>query len=589
VNESRPGPGWRRELWILAAAIAATALATWPLALHLLDAQRLTDKTYDDYIFTWNFWWLREAIVVRGVDPLFCPDIFHPHGASVVVSPLALPLGLLSLPFQAWFGSLEGSVIAVKVFAFLSFPLAVWSMSWLLRALGVPTWAGVLAGLLFAFAPFRLLHLPRIHYLAGALAPLYLGCALRAMRGGGARWIAAAGFVFAWAGAIDPSLLVDLVLASGALWFLEARRRAPVGPTALRLLACGLLGGLFLSPLLVRFVMETRDNEGADVGERLDYVHEPNAIQRILSPDLEGILWCCSPALHGVVGGGPAGRERPMASRTSAEHLELLEHSFHPAGGVRWLEAAAAGAVVALVVAASLRGLRARGGAILLAFALLGLVLALGPRRGVGESAFEMPYAWLAHVVPGMEAGRYPPAHLRLFQLCVAVLAGLGLARARPVLGFAGGGVAVLFFLVAPLRPYSFGPLEIDQAHEIIAADPTPGAVLELPVRWEIVRRRMAMGQVVHRRPMTNGPLTRVADSSWRFFNEEPFVARLARVLPARPAADDPRLRAEIEENLDALRRYDVRWIVVRRTIFEHEPQSIEWSAWYSVGRSSSC
>src|SRR6185295_3983912 len=199
-------------------ALIATALATWPLAAELFCFTRLADRTLDDHVYWWDFWWLHQALMVRHVDPLFCPDLFVPHGASLAASPFALPYGLLSLPLQSLFGELRGAVVAVKCIAFLSFPIALHGGSLLLRSLGVRFWPSVLAGALFAFTPFRMLQLGRIHYLAGALVPWFLWAALHAARSDTRRrwiaWATCAGVLFAIAGATDAALLLEMVVAA---------------------------------------------------------------------------------------------------------------------------------------------------------------------------------------------------------------------------------------------------------------------------------------------------------------------------------------------------------------------------------------
>src|SRR5439155_13324362 len=139
-----------------------------PLAAHLTSFDRLADRTLDDHVYWWDFWWLHEALLVRHVDPFFCPLVFHPRGASVALSPFAFPVGLLALPLQSWLGVLPGAVAVVKLFGLATFPLALHGTSLLARRLGVPFFASLLVGACFAFTPFRLIQLGRIHYLAGA-------------------------------------------------------------------------------------------------------------------------------------------------------------------------------------------------------------------------------------------------------------------------------------------------------------------------------------------------------------------------------------------------------------------------------------
>lgn len=568
-----------REAALFLLALVLAALASWPLVLHLGPLERMADRTLDDHVYWWDFWWAREALLVRGVDPWFCPEIFVPHGASLVASPFALPLGVLSLPFQAIWGPLPGAVVAVKLFGLLFLALGVWGMSLFARSLGVPLWASVLAGMLFSFTPFRMVQLGRIHYLAGALVPLFLHAALHVVRDGGWRWVATGAALFAVALATDPSLGLELVLATGALLLFAWRHGEPFLRTTARLLGCGLAGALLASPLLVRFVAEARANPGLDVASRLVYDDDPNLVQRLLSPDLDGLAWFTAPALHEALLMAPEEWDYPAPRRSAARLNADLYEKFRPVATPAVQHAAATvGALVALLGAwAVARALGRRGGGAFVLLALVGLLLALGPQRTFFGHVVEMPYAWLARVVPGMAAGRYPTAHLRLFELGLALAAALGATGGGRGLQLGlriSAAIAALGYLaVAPLRPFRFEPRVVEEIHERMAADPVAGAVLELPPRTEIMLRRMALGQVVHRRPLLAGPLTRVPPTSWDFFDAEPFVPRCMRPLdPARIAPEQ--LAVEVAENRALLARYGVRYIVLRRFLFEHDPDA---------------
>ncbi len=564
-----------REAALFLLALLLAAVATWPLVLHLGPLERMADRTLDDHVYWWDFWWVREALWVRHVDPFFCPDIFVPHGASLVASPFAFPLGVLALPFEAWWGVLPGAIVAVKLFGLLLLALGVWGMSLFARALGAPLWVSLLAGMLFSFTPFRMVQLGRIHYLAGALVPLFLHSALRASRGGRWHWWAGAGSIFALAIGIDASLALELVVATGALWAFEWRGGQPVLRTGLRLFGCGVVGVVLASPLLVRFLAEARDNAGIDVASRLTYDDDPNLMQRLLSADLDGLAWFTAPALHEAVVMEAQEWERPVVARSSARINADLYEKFRPvaAPAVQMAAAVVDAGIVLLVAIAVGVALRRRGGGAFVGLALVGLLLALGPQRTAFGHHFEMPYAWLARVVPGMAAGRYPTAHLRLFQLGLAVAAALAATGGGRRWVAAGSVAAIGYLALAPMRPFLFEPFTVEQIHGHMAADPVAGNVLELPPRTELMLRRMALGQVVHQRPLMAGPLTRVPPAAWEFFDGEPFVRRCMR--PLDLALMTPgQLESEVAENREILARYGVRYIVLRRFLFEHDPQA---------------
>jgi hypothetical protein len=83
-----------------------TALVlTSPLVLRLGSAF-LDDGTYDAYQFAWNLWWTRESLTHLRTDPFFTPYLFHPEGAPLLFHTFSFSLGVLSLPLQLLPGGL---------------------------------------------------------------------------------------------------------------------------------------------------------------------------------------------------------------------------------------------------------------------------------------------------------------------------------------------------------------------------------------------------------------------------------------------------------------------------------------------------
>jgi hypothetical protein len=408
--------------------------------------------------------------------------------------------------------------------------------------------------------------------------PWFLWMGHQARAGGGARAasIAGAGLLFALAGATDAALLLDLVIAAALLYVFEVRRGEAWRPRLLHWLACGAAGALLLSPLLVPFLRQSGESGGTDVERRLEFSDVPNAVQRTLSPDAFGLCWHLLPALTEAVAMDPRERDLLMDQKSSARIAADIYESFRPplqSNAAIACDVAIEAAVALLVVVAVALGLRQRGASLFALLALVGLVLALGPTRSFAGHVVEMPYEWLTHVVPGMAAGRYPPAHLRLFLLGLALLLGFAGIEPRRWLAAPSWGVALAFVATSPMRPLRFEPVPMEEAYSIIASDPEPGAVLELPARIEIGLRRMALGQIRHGRPLMSGPLTRVPKSAWSFFNDEPVVTRMLHPPPPRPP-DDPALVAEVRENLEVLHRYGVRWILLRKSMLRSDPQA---------------
>jgi len=541
---------------LLAGALLAVA-ATWPLVLHLGDLTRMTDRTLDDYVGYWNFRWVYRALFELHVSPFFNPEIFVPHGVNVATSPLGFVFGLFSIPFQALMGGLPGAVLTLKLVAFLSFPLAVHGMTGFLRSLRVPLLVAFLGACLFAFVPFRFIQLTRPHYLTSFFLPYACWLLILAVEGRRVRTLLGAGVLIAVAGGSDASILPEIALAGAALWWLLCRRGAPAWPTLGRITLAGVVATALLSPLLVFFVAAERDGSGLDVASDLLFTGAPSPRQAVLSPDLSSTLYYLSPSLHEASMGDEGWQREP------GREIRAIYTSFRPQADSTKLERVMAVGTILLVALAAAWGLGRRSSWPFAVLAVVGFLLALGPYRQIGGEVVRMPWYWLSRVVPGMEAQRYTVVILRSFHFGLVVVATLGLARSWRWLGPAAWTLLVLTAVVWVGRPVRFAPLVPDEAHRVIAADDAPGSVLELPFD-ELGMRRMALGQVVHERPMTLGPISRVPAETLAFVEQSPVVRRF--ISPLLLDRSDPEaLSATAEENVRLLRDAGVRWVLVRR------------------------
>jgi len=547
-------------------ALVLTCLATWPLILELPFATRLSDPGLDDYIYYWNDIWVFRALFELGESPLHCSQVFHPQGTSLALSPLAMPLAVLSLPFQAWLVPLHGAAVATKLFLFASFPLAILGMArFLRRVFDVPPWIAFLGGCLFAFVPFRMLHLGRVHYLLGALAPWFLerlAAAVRPVLGRPPLGRAlGAGAFLALAGACDASLLPELGFAGLALLvYLQRELAIDLKYLAQRTALAYGSGLVFLAPLLVPMLLELRSNPGTDVVAELRFERNPTPIQLRFSPDLNNLLWYASPALHETFFGPGSGLAE------GSQENRLIYGLMHGNAPVTTREAVAAGGALLGVLVLVGLGTRRRLWPFA-ALAVLGALLALGPFRRWGETVVAMPHYWLAKVVPGLAAGRYVAANLRLLYLGLSVLAALGAVRAGKLGHRALGGLLLLVAVGWIARPFAFDPLRHEPVYELIAADPAPGAVIDLPHDFRVNLRRMALGQILHRRPLGGGPVTRVRPEVRAAFERDLLPVPRFQSPPPPRAAGDPELLGEVAENERLLAENGFRFVIVRRLL----------------------
>jgi hypothetical protein len=148
-----------------------TLLLTYPLIFNL--STTVPNDIGDPLLNTWILAWDSHALLTDPLN-LFNANIFHPLPNTLAYSEHLISTALLVLPLQLFFGE---PIVAYNLSLLLTFPLAAWGMYLLtLRWTGRRD-AAFIAGLIFAFNPYRFaaiahLQLLTFHWLPFAL--LYL-------------------------------------------------------------------------------------------------------------------------------------------------------------------------------------------------------------------------------------------------------------------------------------------------------------------------------------------------------------------------------------------------------------------------------
>lgn len=151
-------PNWRWSLGVLLALLTITLLMSHPLALHLTTA--VPGWVWNDNAeYVWKLWWLKHTILDQGRSPFWVPHIFYPFGYSLANSELSFSQTLPALAITLAFGSAAAyNILALSSFVLTGFAAYLW-LTWLTH----DRWAGLLAGILFAYVPYR------YHMLGGQL------------------------------------------------------------------------------------------------------------------------------------------------------------------------------------------------------------------------------------------------------------------------------------------------------------------------------------------------------------------------------------------------------------------------------------
>lgn len=146
--------GLRRwiHLWVLLFYALLSVLMTWPLLLHMRDA--VVGEIGDNIYFIFLIRWYQKAFFELGVSPFFNPWLNYPQGWNLASTDTSLATTLFGLPVSLLAGPTFGYNFAMLV----TFVLSGWAMFFWVRRLTGSAQAGLVAGVIFAFLPYRMAH-----------------------------------------------------------------------------------------------------------------------------------------------------------------------------------------------------------------------------------------------------------------------------------------------------------------------------------------------------------------------------------------------------------------------------------------------
>lgn len=473
----------RRHLPILALYLLITLVMTFPLIMHFGSA--LPGDGKDAWQNYWDYWWLRTALAA-GQNPYHTPLLYAPYGAPLYLHTLNPFNGLISLPIQIAFG-LTAAYNSVVV---LSLTLAAFFASLLVSHVSGSRRAGFVGGVIYAFGSYHLTHLlGHANLIASEWLPAYILALIATTEAHHKARL------LPLLGALAALLLLTLcdwqyVLFAGLFTALYVPYRVLVQRSLAPLVSAAAIGGgwlLLVAPLLLPTARELRDTAAT----------RPTVLGADqFSADLLSLV---APSPLHPWWGAASERLGSLAVAPTVERAVFL--GFLPlllAGCGFWLVRERA---------------RFWAGA-----ALLFAILALGPILQIGGHAYPalpLPYRLLQQL-PGVNASRVPARFALLVTLCLAVLAGLGLAGLRARFPRLRGNrlraIAVPLLVLALLAehiavPYPLTTVTIAPFYRQLAASTEPGAVLELP--FVMTRSTSLFGQTIHGHPIIGGYLSR--------------------------------------------------------------------------------
>lgn len=131
----------------------------WPVTLHITttvaagNAGLSLPGTGDLYQNLWSMWWVNKAIFGLYISPYHTNLLFYPVGASLVTETLSPLAGIYSLVFQY-----VNLAFAFNILLFTDFALCGLFMFLLADHIIKNRYAAFIAGLIFTFSPFHMVH-----------------------------------------------------------------------------------------------------------------------------------------------------------------------------------------------------------------------------------------------------------------------------------------------------------------------------------------------------------------------------------------------------------------------------------------------
>ena len=500
--------------------VASGVLFTWPLILHPTTRLAAPVGPGDAFLNLWILGWGMQTILA---DPAglvtgraFNANIFYPAEGTLAYSDHLLLQSAVMAPLYAITGDV---VLCYNVLLFVSLVASGLAMHAFARAVTGSTGGAYLAGLAWAFWPYRFAHLVHLQLQALYFLPLAFLFVHRVIVARRRRDAVALGVV-AGLQAISSvyyGVIGAFGLATGAIALATGVGRWRSGVIARRLLLAASVGAIIVAPIVFTY-WRVQQSEG--FGRNL-YDARHNAAHI-------GSYWQVPPqnVLYGRTGIlDPPDQPRPDEDA--------------PRGGPeRQLFPGAI--VLVLALAGTAFGWRSDARPIVLAMVAvgaLGFTLSLGP-DGIGPL-----YSTLHRFVFGFQAVRAPARFGVLVMFALATLAAVGwreLGRGAhdphrfrlppPVLAGAIV-VATVEFLNVPI-PLVEAPRQQTEIGQWLRREPAPGPVVYLPIGLDIESTPAMVQSLEHRRPLVNGYsgqrpafYTALADTLSAFPNDEALVA----------------------------------------------------------------
>ena len=541
--------GWLKRLWVPLAYTALTLVMTYPAVWHIGD--QVLGSGVDTWIFWWNNWWVKKALVT-GENVYFTHHLFFPEGADLTYhsfSWLNTALWLLLEP-------LVGAVAAYNLSVLWVFPLAGWGMECLVRELTGSKRAAFLAGLVYAFVPYRMGQYNHLTLMGTQWLPLYTLYLLRAIRDRHWRHALLASLFLVLTALVGWNLFLYLVIWTAWVGCYAWLSRMSTFRWLVSVMACTfLIGCLVLSPLLVPLLRIGRLGAEDTLGsvEQEGYVEQDRT-----QTDLLGYF--VPSRFHPVWGRAVTPISYQLGTPDKPQRVVFL------------------GYIVMALLGYGLarRSVRRRTG-LWWGGTLLWWLMALGPFLKFSGQVYRnipLPYYALSRLYV-FQLLKMPDRYNVMLSLPVAVMTGYAVAdllarlRDKSRLGvFAALSALVLFEYLSV--PVEMQPLRIPPFYEQLAREQGEFGIVELPIDFHTAAKQYMLYQTVHGHPIIAGHVSRRPSESTAFLDDNPFLSHLVQMREVDPSLTD------VSRQLWALQDAGFRYVILHKTWFDAD-QMAHW------------
>ncbi|MEI7556476.1 hypothetical protein [Candidatus Chlorohelix sp.] len=526
---------WFRHAIPFGLYLLGAIIFTYPLVLNL-GSRIISTPGSDGWQNLWHLWWVKHSLIDLRALPYYTEMLYYPQRIDLLLDPLNVTTGTLSIPLQYLFGL----VVTFNIWVLLAITLAGYCTYLLAGYLSNNYSAAIIAGFIFAFSPIisLWLNLGQLELLSAFWLPLFALLYLKTLKGKG-RWQGYAGFtafsfvlmsLTSWYFTYYGLIFAGLIL----LYRLISREEKWRG-LLLRGIGTLLLSGVALLPIVLR-------TAGAVGGEQ--NVGRQSTLN----------FWLNSVALLDLIKPAPTFFWKAFGFSDNANQ--------------RWLFLGFIALALALLgLAVNFKKQWFWG-----VTGLIFLELALGPtlrfdssnnlfaKAADAENGILTPNR-LLYALPFGDIARRPLVSLILVMLVCGILATFGLDfllkrvqnyRLKATLPAI---VALLIFLEFIPIPRPLAEASINSFYQKLADTPDNFAVIDLPDKSDVLAMYY---QTAHEKPMVGGYIARALPYP---FAQTPGIKELRSTTPSALSRDifDPNT---LENTPAVLHYFNIRYVI---------------------------